>query len=41
MGSKSNAQKLYHHSSVTPTIQYQANFIRQNADDVLDKVIKY
>ncbi|MCM4158518.1 recombinase [Antarcticibacterium flavum] len=32
-------QKLYRHSSVTTTINYQANFIHQDADDALEKVI--
>ncbi len=32
-------QKLYRHSSVTTTIRYQANFIRKDADDALEKVI--
>jgi integrase len=34
-------QKLYRHSSVTTTIRYQANFIHQEADDALDKVINF
>ncbi len=34
-------QKLYRHSSVTTTIRYQANFIHQDADDALDKVINF
>lgn len=34
-------QKLYRHSSVTTTIQYQSNFIQKDADDALDKVINF
>jgi hypothetical protein len=37
--SKPDALKLFHHSSVTSSIRYQANFIHQEADDALDKVI--
>src|SRR5680860_97846 len=32
-------QKLYRHSSITTTINYQANFMHQDTDDALDKVI--
>ena len=34
-------QKLYRHSSITTTINYQANFIHKNADDALDKVVNF
>jgi len=34
-------QKLYRHSSVTTTINYQSNFMRKDADDALDKVINF
>jgi len=34
-------QKLYRHSSVTTTINYQANFIHKETDDALDKVINF
>lgn len=34
-------QKLYRHSSITMTINYQSNFIYKDADDVLDKVINF
>lgn len=34
-------QKLYRHSSITTTINYQANFIHQDADDALEKVINF
>jgi len=34
-------QKLYRHSSVTTTINYQANFIHKEADDALDSVINF
>jgi integrase len=34
-------QKLYRHSSVTTTINYQTNFIRKDADDALDKVVNF
>ncbi len=33
-------QKLYRHSSITTTINYQSNFIFKDADDALDSVIK-
>jgi integrase/recombinase XerD len=32
-------QKLYRHTSITTTINYQANFIFKDADDALDSVI--
>ena len=34
-------QKLYRHSSITTTMQYQANFINKDADEALDKVIDF
>jgi len=34
-------QKLYRHSSITTTINYQANFIHKDADDALDKVVNF
>lgn len=34
-------QKLYRHSSITTTIQYQSNFIQKDADDALDKVVNF
>lgn len=34
-------QKLYRHSSITTTINYQANFIHKDADDALDSVINF
>ena len=34
-------QKLYRHSSITTTINYQANFMRKDEDDALDKVINF
>ncbi len=34
-------QKLYRHSSVTTTIQYQSNFIQKDADDALNKVVNF
>jgi integrase len=34
-------QKLYRHSSVTTTINYQANFMHKDTDDALDKVIDF
>lgn len=34
-------QKLYRHSSITTTINYQANFIHKDADDALDNVINF
>ena len=34
-------QKLYRHSSVTTTINYQSNFIKKDADDALNKVINF
>jgi len=34
-------QKLYRHSSITTTINYQANFIHRDADDALESVINF
>src|SRR5690606_7808851 len=34
-------QKLYRHSSIITTINYQANFMHQDTDDALDKVINF
>ena len=34
-------QKLYRHSSVTTTINYQANFMKKEADEALDRVINF
>ncbi|WP_034043060.1 site-specific integrase [Wocania ichthyoenteri] len=34
-------QKLYRHSSITTTINYQANFMHKDADDALDSVINF
>jgi len=34
-------QKLYRHSSITTTMQYQANFINKDADEALDLVINF
>lgn len=34
-------QRLYRHSSITTTIQYQANFIHKDFDDALDSVVNY
>ncbi len=34
-------QKLYRHSSITTTINYQSNFIHKDADEALDKVIDF
>ncbi|WP_417558638.1 MULTISPECIES: phage integrase SAM-like domain-containing protein [Flavobacteriaceae] len=34
-------QKLYRHSSVTTTIQYQANFIHKDTDEALNSVINF
>ena len=32
-------QKLYRHSSITTTINYQANFIHKDFDETLDNVL--
>lgn len=34
-------QKLYRHSSVTTTINYQANFMQKDVDEALEKVINF
>ena len=34
-------QKLYRHSSITTTVNYQANFIHKDVDDALDSVIGF
>jgi integrase/recombinase XerD len=34
-------QKLYRHSSVTTTINYQSNFIFEEEDQALDAVLKF
>ncbi len=34
-------QKLYRHSSITTTINYQSNFIHKDTDDALDSVINF
>lgn len=34
-------QKLYRHSSLTTTINYQSNFIHKEADDALESVINF
>jgi integrase len=34
-------QKLYRHSSVTTTINYQSNFMHKDTDDAIDKVIDF
>lgn len=34
-------QKLYRHSSITTTMQYQANFINKETDEALDRVINF
>ncbi|ASO05318.1 site-specific integrase [Arenibacter algicola] len=34
-------QKLYRHSTVTTTINYQANFMHRETDDALEKVINF
>ncbi|PTT75420.1 tyrosine-type recombinase/integrase, partial [Chryseobacterium sp. HMWF001] len=34
-------QKLYRHSSITTTVNYQANFISKDVDDALDAVIDF
>ena len=34
-------QKLYRHSSITTTINYQSNFIHRDADNALDSVINF
>jgi site-specific recombinase XerD len=34
-------QKLYRHSSITTTINYQQNFMHKETDEALDKVINF
>jgi integrase len=34
-------QKLYRHSNISTTINYQGNFIHKDADDALDSVLTY
>tara|TARA_B100001146_G_C16127045_1_gene410650 strand:- start:761 stop:1162 length:402 start_codon:yes stop_codon:yes gene_type:complete len=34
-------QKLYRHSDLKTTLNYQANFIHRDADDALDEVINF
>ncbi len=34
-------QKLYRHSSITTTMQYQSNFISKETDKALDDVINF
>lgn len=34
-------QKLYRHSSITTTVNYQSNFIHKDVDDALDSVIGF
>jgi integrase/recombinase XerD len=34
-------QKLYRHSSITTTVNYQANFMHKETDDALEKVIGF
>ena len=34
-------QKLYRHSSITTTINYQSNFMHRDADNALDSVINF
>ncbi|MGH1384289.1 phage integrase SAM-like domain-containing protein [Kordia sp.] len=34
-------QRLYRHSSITTTINYQANFIHKDFDEALDKVVNF
>ena len=34
-------QKLYRHSSITTTMSYQANFINEETDKALDKVVNF
>ena len=34
-------QKLYRHSSITTTINYQANFMHKDTDEALDKVLDF
>jgi integrase/recombinase XerD len=34
-------QKLYRHSSITTTLNYQSNFIHKDVDDALENVIGF
>lgn len=34
-------QKLYRHSSITTTVNYQSNFMHKEADDALEKVVNF
>lgn len=34
-------QKLYRHSDLKTTLNYQANFIHKDADDALDSVVNF
>jgi site-specific recombinase XerD len=34
-------QKLYRHSSITTTINYQANFVHKDFDEALDSVLNF
>lgn len=34
-------QKLYRHSSITTTINYQANFMHEDTDEALDRVVNF
>lgn len=34
-------QRLYRHSSITTTINYQSNFIHKNFDEALDNIVNY
>src|SRR5690606_38090770 len=34
-------QKLYRHSSITTTINYQSNFMHKDTDEALDSVINF
>ncbi len=34
-------QRLYRHSSITTTIQYQSNFIHKDFDEALDSVVNF
>ncbi|MDB0023308.1 hypothetical protein N9E14_05650, partial [Flavobacteriaceae bacterium] len=34
-------QKLYRHTDLKTTINYQANFIHKDADDALDSVVNF
>ena len=34
-------QKLYRHSDLKTTLNYQANFIHKEADDALDSVVNF